>query len=207
MEIRKAGKALSEISAPDGEDYVEAIFSDGTRVRGTTLLGADGGGSTVRRIVCGTMDDGKADCLPYEMMNVYSTYDPAVARRLKAQLHPLIDIGIHPKGMYCRVNALDIQDLDRPETWKFQILATWPQSDDEESVDKAGSKLEKLKAQFVDWCDPHKTAVMNLRPDTVLYQDNLRQWKPTQWETFGGRVTLAGDAAHASTFRKYDGDG
>lgn len=156
----------------------------------------------VRRVVTGSATNCKVQQLPYEMVNISATYPSGFAQELKEQLHPIIHLGIHPRGRYCRVNNLDIADLNSPETWKFQILATWPQDSGNDESKNTDYQLENLRAEFAGWCDPFKAAVMNLSPGTPLHVDKVKQWKPGPWNNFGGRVTLAGDAAHASTFRK-----
>ena len=122
------------VNVPEGESNVEACFADRTKYGGTTLLGTDDGGSAVHRVVTGSASESQIEELPYAMVNPYCQYDAGLARKLKAELHPVVDIGVHPKSMYRRINTVDIPDLERPETWRFHILATWPYASDEDPI-------------------------------------------------------------------------
>ena len=45
--------------------------------------------------------------------------------------------------------------------------------------------------------EPWRTALMAVAEDTVLPCDPIEVWSPFSWDNRGGRITLAGDAAHA----------
>jgi 2-polyprenyl-6-methoxyphenol hydroxylase-like FAD-dependent oxidoreductase len=117
-------------------------------------------------------------------------------------MHPIVDVGIHPKSMYIGLFQLDKPDLEKPETWIFYILASWPitTKEDEENT---GNRLQRLRDRMDDWAEPFKSAVAWVPEETDIKPDTLKIWIPKPWDNRGGRVTIAGDAAHSMTFRKY----
>lgn len=59
-------------------------------------------------------------------------------------------------------------------------------------------RLEMLRGRAKEWCEPWRSALSWLGEGTVVNADRISLWKGiTCWGNHGGRVTLAGDAAHA----------
>lgn len=52
------------------------------------------------------------------------------------------------------------------------------------------------------FAEPFRSALLSLPEDAVLWCERLAQWPTVEWDGRGGRVTLAGDAAHPMTYRK-----
>jgi hypothetical protein len=192
------GKRLSKIEM--AESGPVAYFEDGTSEAGTILVGADGNASFVRKWLLG--DAAEPQTLPYAFMNFPVTYTAEQARYLDKTMHPIVDVGIHPKNMYIGFFQLDKPDLERPETWIFYILASWPIATkaDEENT---GDRLQRLRDRMDDWADPFKSAVAWVPDGTEIKPDKLKVWVPCPWDNHGGRVTIAGDAAHSMTFREF----
>jgi 2-polyprenyl-6-methoxyphenol hydroxylase-like FAD-dependent oxidoreductase len=116
-------------------------------------------------------------------------------------MHPIVDVGIHPKSMYIGIFLLDKPDLDKPETWTYYILTTWPKTTGEDE-ENTGDRLGRLRARMDEWAEPFKSAVEWVPDGTNIPRDELRVWaSPKLWDNHGGAVTLAGDAAHTMTFR------
>ena len=117
-------------------------------------------------------------------------------------MHPIVDVGIHPKSMYIGIFVLDKPDLDKPETWIFYILATWPRRDEDYTGDQ--NMVDELKKRMDGWGDPFKSAVEWIQEGVKAKALPFKIWAPTSsWDNRGGRVTLSGDAAHSMTFRKF----
>lgn len=198
------GKKLVKLSYPDDNDkLVTAHFDDGTSVTGNVVIGADGGSSKVRRCLLGE-EAAAQEVLPYAFMNFPFSLPAEKARWLDSVMNPSVDVAPHPKSMYMGVFLLDKPDLERPETWVFYILVTWPIAckEDEENT---GNRLERLRAHMDGWADPYKSVVEWLPDDTPIGADQLRIWHPKKWDNKDGRVTLAGDAAHSMTFHRGQG--
>lgn len=173
---------------------VVARFSDGTSIAASVVVGADGGTSHVRRWLLGD-ELAAQEVLPYAFMNFSFRLPADKAEWLDSEMNPNVDVAPHPKGMYMGIFLLDKPDLKKPETWIFYLLTTWPikSKEDEENTD---NRLERLKEHMDGWADPYKSIVDWLQDDVVINKDQLRIWHPKPWNNHGGRVTLAGDAAH-----------
>ncbi|KAF2812358.1 FAD/NAD(P)-binding domain-containing protein [Mytilinidion resinicola] len=183
---------------------VTAHFDDGTSETGSILIGVDGASSQVRRCLLGRA--AQAEVLPFVLMNFNTKYTAEQALFIKERLHPLVDIAINPSGHYIRLNVLDMDDRERPETWSFQILSTWAPKCVED-YDNETDRLKRLKEHFRrdNWAEPYRSAVEWAPDDTEVLRDQLKIWKTVPWENHGGRATLAGDAAHAMTFHRGQG--
>ncbi|KAK5049857.1 hypothetical protein LTR84_003975 [Exophiala bonariae] len=195
----KYGKTLADIELTT--DGVIAHFHDGTSESGSVLVGADGGGSWVRPWLLG--DAAAARVLPYTFVNFPFTYTAERALKMDEMMHPIVDVGIHPKSMYIGIFLLDKPDLDKPETWIFYILATWQR--EEEDYQGTRNMVAELKRRMDGWADPYKSAVDWIPEGIQAKAVPFRIWRPTKWDNRGGRVTLSGDAAHSMTFHRGQG--
>jgi hypothetical protein len=181
---------------------VRVFFEDGTSEVGDVVVGIDGASSAVRQ--CLINREAVQETLPFALMNFNASYTAEQALFIKNNLHPLVDIAIHPAGHYIRANVLDMPKQDDPSTWTFQILSTWALKNTED-FDNDGDRLKRLKAHVArdGWAEPYKSAIAWIPDDTPILRDQLKIWKTSPWDNKDGRVTLCGDAAHAMTFRTF----
>jgi 2-polyprenyl-6-methoxyphenol hydroxylase-like FAD-dependent oxidoreductase len=188
----KYGKRLVDISVTG--DRVTAHFEDGTSESGSVIIGADGGNSQVRRWLL-PEDLAAQEVLPFQFMNFSFTLPADKAVWLDKEMNHNVDVATHPKSMYMGLFQLDKPDVSKPETWIFYILSTWPikTKEDEEN---SKNRLERLRAKMDNWGEPFQSVVAWLPDDVVIKPDQLRIWHPKPWDNRGGKVTLAGDAAH-----------
>ena len=194
----KFGKGLSDVRTDD-DGRVTAHFADGTTETGSVLIGTDGGSSKVRRMLLSSPAS-DPEVLPYEFLNFPVKYTAEQALYMDKEMHPIVDVGIHPKSMYIGIFLLSKVDLERPESWVFYILATWPK---EEGVtyDKDVDMLPELRKRMDGWADPYKSAVAWAPDEKVtIVPGGLRVWAPkTAWDNRGGRLTIGGDSAHSKS--------
>lgn len=103
----------------------------------------------------------------------------------------------------CFNTALDIADSENPATWKFQNYIGWwgpPYAQDLQDMKK---RVQYYKSFISSFCEPFRTAGLKLGDNDSIPIYPGQQWSPDMpWDNYGGRVTLAGDAAHSMVPRK-----
>ena len=85
-------------------------------------------------------------------------------------------------------------DADKPEGWQFQIMPTWL-ADGKTHVGGAQG-LAELKELAVHLAEPWKSSLLWIPDDTDVTYSSVSYWPTREWNSQGGRVTLAGDSAH-----------
>jgi FAD binding domain len=151
--------------------------------------------------------DAEAENLGYNFVNFPIQYTAEQALYLDKTIHPIVDVGCHPKSMYMGVFVLDKPVVDDPASWVFYILSTWPK---EKGVvyEKDDDLLPEFRKRMEGWADPFKKATEWIPDGTKVRPvlGGLRVFAPKEkWDNKGGRVTLAGDAAHSMTFHRGQG--
>ncbi|KPI37992.1 uncharacterized protein AB675_3133 [Cyphellophora attinorum] len=126
---------------------------------------------------------------------------------LDEKINPSVDVGCHPKKMYSGILILDKPDLERPETWVFYVLSTWPK---EEGVTygKDDDLLEEYRRRMDGWGDPYRKVADWIPEGTKVRPilGGLKVFAPKErWNNRDGRVTIGGDAAHSMTFHRGQG--
>jgi 2-polyprenyl-6-methoxyphenol hydroxylase-like FAD-dependent oxidoreductase len=88
-------------------------------------------------------------------------------------------------------------DPDDMSTWTMAWIKIWRRSRLPEPPAKKGHKaLAYIKATSEDVIEPFRSQMEWTRESDGCYIDEMRTWVPVMWDTHGGRITLAGDAAH-----------
>lgn len=192
------GKRLVRVE--ERGDEVTAYFEDGTSASGSMLVGCDGGKSKVREFVVGEKAAKGFDS-DYTMINTWATLPADVAKALRAK-HPIVSQALHPDvKVGALIATLDVPTRNSPpEEWKFQINSGWkggPRKADLDTNEKAMAHFKRIFGQIAEpFCSVGKA----LTEDHVLPVDDGWNFKPTgdfEWDNHGGKVTLAGDAAHS----------
>lgn len=151
-------------------------------------------------------EQAQARVMPYVFLNFPMRFTAEQAVQMDRMMHPIVDVGVHPKSMYIGIFLLDKPDLHDPETWIFYILATWPKEN--ETSDEDTDMVAELRRRAEDWADPFRSAVRWIPQNVKAKAVPFRIWGPPSsgWNNHEGRVTLAGDAAHSMTFRECLGE-
>ena len=215
-------KRLTSFTVSD--TTVKITFEDGTSTSGTHLVGADGAKSLVRTRLLGNR--AALTIMPYTIYNFKTSYTAEQARHLRdtsSGFHPIMNFGSNQElKAFAMVTILDVVEEDKPETWVFQLFWSVFEEDPERQARVATmsneDKLAFIQSTAELWTDPWKSAFkwvpkgtevsclikltlhrkMSLTKIFEVPADICMSWKePVQWNNYHGRVTLAGDAAHA----------
>ncbi|KAL2670349.1 hypothetical protein Neosp_014816 [[Neocosmospora] mangrovei] len=196
-------KELVAISQTTGG--VEVAFADGTTAKGSIIIGCDGSRSATRDILFDHEPEGKWSPLPgFVLNNFWMQYDAEKAVKLKEQLGSFLDISIHPNGTYYGLIPLDISADATPENWKFQVFMGLP-SDIKPEDDSPARRFEMVKEAGKPFVEPFRSAIEWMPEGTYISPDRYGTWETRPWDHRGGRVLIAGDAAHSMTAHRAQG--
>ncbi|KAI8175421.1 FAD-dependent monooxygenase cctM [Colletotrichum sp. SAR 10_75] len=180
------GREMQSFSVENG--VVTAAFNNGGEVwKGAFLIGADGPRSKVRDAALPEIATDLTPA-PVVVFNFGATFTADQASHLRSQIHPVATLGPHPgqKTYYFLTTS-----------WVFQVsLSYWP-DDAEEQPKTQEERMALFKKLGSNYCEPFKSVAEWVKPDTHLPIDHFGSWTKIQrWNNFGGRVLIAGDAAH-----------
>ncbi|KAI9799606.1 MAG: hypothetical protein M1833_003921 [Piccolia ochrophora] len=193
------GKQIEGLTYDPSGSGVTATFKDGTSYTGSLVVGTDGAHSVVRRSILGP-EKAQASSVPFTATNMLAQYGDAEKALYVRQCHPIMAMGIHPDGYWLWISIQEVPDPDKPETWSFQLQATWKKKEGEDCT-----SLANLKARAETFGEPFKSAFLWLPEDTRVYENKLSYWVPIDWDDRNGRAIIAGDAAHPMTFQRGQG--
>ncbi|KAB8204220.1 hypothetical protein BDV34DRAFT_226604 [Aspergillus parasiticus] len=194
----KEGKRVSSVEVTP--DLPIVVCDDGSREHGSVTIGAECSGSQIRRWLLGKLAE--PEVLPCTMLYLTVQYSAEHTAALDRMVHPVIDVGIHPKGMYMGFFLLDKPDLRQPETWSYYILSSWSEKfrvDGEKDL----NRFQSLQARMDDWAEPFASGVAWAPKDLEVKEDVMKIWSPSPWNNYSGSITLAGGAAHSMTWHAF----
>lgn len=179
-------KAFQDVTFNTETNKLEVTFIDGTTAAADILLGADGIHSAVRTAFVPESRTTRTGWVAFRSVFPQSHVShiadlPDEATHIWGPDRTLF-ISKLGRGMFTVVGSVQADPADASSPYH---AAEW---------DAAGS-VEALRALYTGW-SPLWRAVVDATPHTRLYPNASAQQLDT-WVLGGGRVTLAGDAAHA----------
>ncbi|EMC98754.1 hypothetical protein BAUCODRAFT_120059 [Baudoinia panamericana UAMH 10762] len=171
---------VTEIS--DKGDNVLLTFADGTKVETPVLIGADGIESFTRRYLWGPQDKRPHNLFVYGGYTLHEDFNNADSE---------VRI-IHSPTTQCAVTAIKSKGRRGVQWW---FVEGWP---DDKPVPESGEQVHQRAVKQAAESFPTVADVVRKTPATQTQIWKIRDLKPIpHWSK--GRITLAGDAAHATS--------
>src|SRR6266487_2039593 len=190
------GKSIE--SFRDVEDGIEVTFRDGTIVKGSMLVGADGASSRTRHVLC--PETAELDQLPIRMLGVTVRLTPEKIKPLRA-IDPLLFQGCHPDtGNFFWFSVLSTPEvngsLGGKEFYEGQIMLSWKvKGDDDEAPASNKGRMVRMKSMALPFETRLRAMIEEITEDTEVTEIKIKDWPNVQWPNHGGKTTLIGDAA------------
>lgn len=195
------GKRVTGVHLPS--ENVQLAFADGSTVNGRLVVGVEGSRSIVRQILRPDSFNNVPLGINFTGVAVDMTSEQIKPLR---EMDPLLFQGCYPPtGVFFWFSVLETPQVNgtegsESERYRAQICMSWPVSGPEDDV--AGTDEERLmnmKRRSEGFVPFLQQAIYQIPPGTPVTEIKLADWECLPWDNYSGRVTLAGDAAHAMT--------
>ncbi|TLS24978.1 hypothetical protein PpBr36_06921 [Pyricularia pennisetigena] len=185
------GKAFSAVEPTQDGSRVVLSFADGTTAEADVVLGADGIHSAVRRAF---VPESRA------RWTGWVVFRSVFPRSVVAHIPDLPDEAVHYWGVDRTLFLSPLAGGGGGGEDLFAIVASTqcdPEAagDGQDPVWNREGSLEEVQELYKDW-HPTLRAIIQANPHTRVYHNAAADGLDS-WVLGGGRVTLAGDAAHA----------
>ncbi|KAE8364681.1 hypothetical protein BDV27DRAFT_172200 [Aspergillus caelatus] len=184
-------------------EKVNLEFGDGSSVTGRMVVGAEGSRSAIRQLL--RPDAYSNVLLPIRFTGVAVDLSPEDIKPLRS-MDPLLFQGCHPEtGAFFWFSMLETPLVNgtagtERERYRAQICMSWPvHTSADEVADTDEGRLANMKRRSEGFVPVLRNAVQKIPEGTPVLEIKLADWECLDWDNKNGRVTLAGDAAHAMT--------
>jgi 2-polyprenyl-6-methoxyphenol hydroxylase-like FAD-dependent oxidoreductase len=186
---------------------VTVTLADESIYRGKVVVGADGANSQTRKFLC--PETGNNQLLPLRFIGVIITMSPETTSSIEKAIDPLMFQGCHPKsGVFMYYSILSTPESNGSISssdpyFQAQVSVSWkPRNDEGEYPATSALKLQRMRELCSDMALPIKNMIYGIPDNSEAIEIKLQDWPCLDWSNHDGRITLAGDAAHAMTMCK-----
>ncbi|KAJ3496914.1 hypothetical protein NLG97_g2311 [Lecanicillium saksenae] len=173
------------------ETGLKVEFEDGQTIDADYLLGADGTSSKVREIAVGA-EKAQPQGSGFLFATGLNQYRDVEKNEAIAAKHPVAALMMGTSSVG-GIGVLSVEEPGDKSTWSTFWVKIWRG----EPVDLRGQEaLEYIKTETAPLRDEFQSAIDWTPSDSYVGINEMKYWIPVPWENYGGRVTLAGDAAH-----------
>ncbi|CAG8088667.1 unnamed protein product [Penicillium olsonii] len=197
------GHRVVGLDLPEGENKARLLFEDGDAVSGRLVVGVEGSRSMVRQIL--RPDSFNNVPLGINFTGVAVDLTPEEIQPLR-DMDPLLFQGCHPQtGVFFWFSMLETPHVNgtantAAERYRAQICMSWPEEGPDDKVSSTDEgRLMNMKERACGFAPFLEHAVNRIPDGTPVTEIKLADWECLDWNNHDGRVTLAGDAAHAMT--------
>ncbi|ESZ92454.1 hypothetical protein SBOR_7171 [Sclerotinia borealis F-4128] len=204
------GKGLTSFTASTDFDsqFVTAHFSDHSESRATLIVGADGNNSVTRRCLYQGTGTSELTKLPVYCVGIVRPFTEAQIAAVR-DIDPLLFQGLDPEtGTYMWFSLQGIiPNADGSNSYTGLVVISWLIKDEiKDTMPRTDrERVLYVKRRAEGYAEPLRSIVQDIPEDITTTPLRLSDWPCQEWDNWGGRVTLVGDAAHAMTM--YRGEG
>ncbi|KAK0627368.1 hypothetical protein B0T14DRAFT_424211 [Immersiella caudata] len=187
------GKTVADLQMGD-TGPVSIVFKDGSVEETDLVIGTDGGNSQIRNWLLG---NAASKTLPseYAIANGIVKYETAEQIAALREPNPICTVSVIPGGV-CFIATQDVGDPSDLTTYTFHVARVWktdqPYSEGPEAIARTKASI----TPEMPLNEPFRSAIMWIPETAPLTINQLHYWATVPWDNRGGRVTIAGDAAH-----------
>ncbi|KAI5463845.1 hypothetical protein BGZ63DRAFT_353582 [Mariannaea sp. PMI_226] len=188
-------KNLVDVAFNESGDGVIAIFSDGTTIPGSILIGADGPRSRVREFAMGNAAEAAVSRFPIFHTNMTVCFGDAEKAKYIRKDFPTSYLALSNQSFHAFQSISNMPDgPNHPESWIFHMAMAW--LGDANNSMTYPERLALIKERAVGMGEPARSAFLWLPDDTEVHKADISYWIPKAWDNKSGRMSLIGDAAH-----------